>query len=45
LNTIVTIVVGVIACLVGILAAIPVVLAAAAYTFRVLHNEPVSPAA
>ncbi|MFL6106113.1 MAG: hypothetical protein ACJ72L_04055 [Marmoricola sp.] len=45
LLAIVTIVVGLIACLVGVLAAIPVVLAAAAYTFRVLHDEPVTPAA
>ncbi|MFL6023835.1 MAG: hypothetical protein ACJ72O_10895 [Marmoricola sp.] len=45
LLAIVTIVVGLILCLVGVLAAIPVVLAAAAYTFRVLHNEPVSPVA
>ena len=37
--------VGAILCGVGILVAIPVVLAGAAYTFRVLHDEPVSPAA
>ena len=42
---IVVIVVGAILCLVGLLAAVPVVLAGAAYTFRVLNNEPVSPAA
>lgn len=41
---IVVIVIGAILCLVGLLAAVPVVLAAAAYTFRVLNNEPVSPA-
>lgn len=36
-------IVGAILCLVGLLAAIPVVLAGAAYTFRVLNNEPVTP--
>jgi uncharacterized membrane protein len=41
----VCIVVGAILCLIGLLAAVPVVLAAAAYTFRVLNNEPVAPAA
>jgi uncharacterized membrane protein len=41
----VCIVVGAILCLVGLLAAVPVVLAAAAYTFRVLNDEPVAPAA
>lgn len=41
----VTILVGVLACLVGVLAAIPVVLVGAAYTFRLLNNEPVVPAA
>lgn len=40
-----TLMAGAILCLVGLLAAIPIVLAAAAYTFRVLHNEPVTPAA
>ena len=39
---IVVIFVGAILCLVGLLAAVPVVLAAAAYTFRVLNNEPVT---
>ncbi|MCZ4499440.1 MAG: hypothetical protein JWQ74_1993 [Marmoricola sp.] len=38
-------VVGLIACLIGVFAAIPVVLTGAAYTFRILHNEPVVPAA
>jgi uncharacterized membrane protein len=42
---IVVIIVGAILCLVGLLAAVPVVLAGAAYTFRVLNNEPVTPAA
>jgi uncharacterized membrane protein len=42
---IVVIIVGAILCLVGLLAAVPVVLAGAAYTFRVLSNEPVTPAA
>jgi uncharacterized membrane protein len=41
----VVLVVGAILCLVGLLAAVPVVLAGAAYTFRVLNNEPVAPAA
>ena len=41
----VCLIVGAILCLVGLLAAVPVVLAGAAYTFRVLNNEPVSPAA
>ena len=41
----VVLVVGAILCLIGLLAAVPVVLAAAAYTFRVLNNEPVAPAA
>jgi uncharacterized membrane protein len=40
----VCLIVGAILCLVGLLAAVPVVLAGAAYTFRVLNNEPVSPA-
>lgn len=40
----VCLVVGAILCLVGLLAAVPVVLAGAAYTFRVLNNEPVTPA-
>ena len=42
---IVVIIVGAILCLVGLLAAVPVVLAGAAYTFRLLNNEPVTPAA
>ncbi len=42
---VVVIVVGAILCLVGLLAAIPVVVAGAAYTFRVLNDEPVTPAA
>lgn len=41
---IVVIVVGAILCGIGLLAAIPVVVAAAAYTFRVLQDEPVTPA-
>lgn len=41
----VTAVVGGLACGVGLLAAIPVILIGQAYTFRVLHNEPVSPVA
>jgi len=40
----VCLIVGAILCLVGLLAAVPVVLAGAAYTFRVLNNEPVTPA-
>jgi uncharacterized membrane protein len=40
----VVLIVGAILCLVGLLAAVPVVLAGAAYTFRVLNDEPVSPA-
>ena len=35
---------GAILCGVGLLAAVPVALLGAAYTFRVLHNQPVSPA-
>lgn len=38
-----TLIAGVIACGIGIFAAIPVVFIAAAYTFRVLHDEPVAP--
>jgi uncharacterized membrane protein len=41
---IVVLIIGAILCLVGLLAAVPVVLAGAAYTFRVLNNEPVTPA-
>ena len=41
----VVLVVGAILCLVGLLVAVPVVLAAAAYTFRVLNDEPVAPVA
>jgi uncharacterized membrane protein len=41
----VTIIVGVIACLIGVFVAIPVVLVAAAYTYRVLHDQPVAPLA
>jgi uncharacterized membrane protein len=41
----VVLIVGAILCLIGLLAAVPVVLAGAAYTFRVLNNEPVTPAA
>jgi uncharacterized membrane protein len=41
----VVLIVGAILCLIGLLAAVPVVLAGAAYTFRVLNDEPVSPAA
>ncbi|WP_148045109.1 hypothetical protein [Nocardioides marmorisolisilvae] len=44
LLSVVTIVVGAILCGVGLLAAIPVVIGAAAYTFRSLNNEPVTPA-
>ncbi|MCW2785513.1 MAG: hypothetical protein JWP74_2030 [Marmoricola sp.] len=40
----VVIFVGAIPCGVGLLAAVPVVLIGQAYTFRMLHNEPVSPA-
>jgi uncharacterized membrane protein len=42
---IICIVVGAILCLIGLLAAVPVVLAGAAYTFRMLNNEPVAPVA
>ncbi|MCX6396989.1 MAG: hypothetical protein NTV23_10925 [Propionibacteriales bacterium] len=38
-----TIVAGAIACLVGVFVAIPVVLVAAAYTYRVLNDQPVAP--
>ncbi|HEX2895849.1 MAG TPA: hypothetical protein VHO29_17735 [Marmoricola sp.] len=41
----VCLIVGAILCLVGLLAAVPVVLAGAAYTFRVLNNQPVAPVA
>jgi uncharacterized membrane protein len=41
--SVVVIIVGLIACLIGVFAAIPVVLIAASYTFRRLHDEPVSP--
>ena len=41
----VCIIIGAILCGVGLLAAIPVVLVGAAYTFRRLHDEPVTPAA
>lgn len=37
--------VGAIACLIGLLVAVPVVLIAAAYTFRSLHGEPLTPVA
>ena len=37
--------IGGIACGIGILVAYPVVLVGQAYTFRVLNNEPVTPAA
>lgn len=40
-----TVIAGVIACFVGVFVAIPVVLVAAAYTYRVLHDQPVAPAA
>jgi uncharacterized membrane protein len=40
-----TIIAGAILCGVGLLVAVPVVLGGAAYTFRRLNNEPVSPAA
>jgi uncharacterized membrane protein len=40
-----TALVGLILCIVGVFVAIPVVLVGAAYTFRVLNNEPVTPAA
>ena len=42
---IVTIIVGLIACLIGVVVAAPVVAIAAAYTFRTLNDEPVTPAA
>ncbi|RNL60730.1 hypothetical protein EFK50_20715 [Nocardioides marmoriginsengisoli] len=45
LLTIATVIVGLIACLVGIFVAIPVIVVAAAYTFRVLQNQPVAPLA
>lgn len=45
LLAVVTLIVGAILCLVGLLAAVPIVLAGAAYTFRKLNNEPVTPAA
>jgi len=43
--SIVVVIVGFIACLVGIFVAIPVLMVAAAFTFRALHNEPVAPLA
>jgi uncharacterized membrane protein len=45
LLSIVVVIVGLIACLVGIFVAIPVLMVAAAYTFRLLHDEPVAPLA
>lgn len=36
-------IVGALACLVGLFVAIPVMIVAAAYTFRVLNNQPVAP--
>jgi uncharacterized membrane protein len=44
LLAIVVVIIGAILCGIGLLAAIPVVLAGAAYTFRMLNNEPVTPA-
>ena len=41
----VAIIVGAILCLVGLLVAVPVVLIAAAYTYRVLNGQQVTPAA
>lgn len=43
LLSVLVIIAGAIACLVGVFVAIPVVIVAAAYTFRVLHDEPVAP--
>lgn len=43
LLAVVVLVIGAVLCLVGLLAAVPVVLAAAAYTFRALNDEPVTP--
>jgi len=40
----VTIIVGTILCLVGLLVAVPVLLIAAAYTYRVLNGQQVTPA-
>lgn len=40
-----TIIAGAIACGIGLFVAAPVVAIGAAYTFRILHNEPVSPVA
>lgn len=40
-----TMIVGLIACGIGVFVAAPVVAIAAAYTFRTLHNEPVTPVA
>jgi uncharacterized membrane protein len=45
LLSIATLIVGTICCVVGVFVAAPVVFLAAAYTFRVLNNEPVSPVA
>ncbi len=42
---VVTIIVGTILCLVGLLVAVPVLLIAAAYTYRVLNGQQVTPAA
>ena len=44
-NDTTALIVGAIACGIGLFVAAPVVAIAAAYTFRVLHNEPVSPVA
>lgn len=41
----VAVVVGLIVCLIGVFVALPVVMIAAAYTFRVLHERPVAPVA
>ena len=41
---VVAFIVGAVLCLVGLLVATPVVLIGAAYTFRRLHEEPVTPA-
>ncbi len=40
---VIVLIVGALLCGVGLLAAVPVVLAAGAYTFRRLHDEPVAP--
>jgi len=41
----IAVIAGLIACVIGVFVALPVVMIAAAYTFRVLHGRPVAPVA